>query len=308
VDHPLVCIVGPTGAGKSSLALRLAPVFSAEIVNCDSLQIYRGFDIGSAKTPLSERRNIPHHLLDVLEADSVYSAGDYARDARAVLLSIRQRGRLPLVVGGTGFYVRALLDGLPELPGREPGLRARLLGREESRPGALHRVLKRLEPSAAARIHSQDTQKVLRALEVRLLTRRSLPGPGTGVPLTGYRVLQIGLAPDRDALVEAIARRTRRMFEEGLVEEVRALLAGGLTGAEKPFEALGYKQVLMHLRGEISLDDAILSAELETRQYAKRQMTWFRRDPRIHWIRGFGSEDAVFEEAATRIRQSAGIQ
>ena len=170
MSHPLICIVGPTGAGKSSLALRLARAFNAEIVNCDSLQLYRGFDIGSAKTPVAERLDVPHHLLDVLEPDLVYSAGDYGRDARAVVQAITSRGRLPLVVGGTGFYLRALLDGLPELPTREPGLRERLTQREQSRPGALHRILTRLEPSAAARIHAKDTQKLIRAFEVRMLT------------------------------------------------------------------------------------------------------------------------------------------
>ena len=301
MSHPLICIVGPTGAGKSSLALRLARAFNAEIVNCDSLQLYRGFDIGSAKTPVAERLDVPHHLLDVLEPDLVYSAGDYGRDARAVVQAITSRGRLPLVVGGTGFYLRALLDGLPELPTREPGLRERLTQREQSRPGALHRILTRLEPSAAARIHAKDTQKLIRALEVRMLTQRGMPDLATGVPLSGYRVLQIGLAPDREKLVEAIARRTHCMFEQGLVEEVRALLAGGLTGDEKPFEALGYKQVLRYLRGEISLEEAISSTEIETRQYAKRQMTWFRRDPRVHWLAGMGSEEGALEEAVGQV-------
>ena len=293
--------MGPTGAGKSSLALRFARAFNAEIVNCDSLQLYRGFDIGSAKTPVAERADVPHHLLDVLEPDSVYSAGDYGRAARAALFDISGRGRLPLVVGGTGFYLRALLDGLPELPTREPGLRERLTQREQSHPGALHRILKRLEPSAAARIHAQDTQKLVRALEVRILTQRGMPDLATGAPLSGYHVLQIGLAPEREKLVEAIAQRTRCMFELGLVEELRGLLHGGLTGEEKPFEALGYKQVLRHLRGELSLEEAISSTEIETRQYAKRQMTWFRRDPRVHWIPGFGSEEVVFQEVVGQV-------
>jgi tRNA dimethylallyltransferase len=245
----------------------------------------------------------PHHLLDVVEPDSVYSAGDYGREARRALDAVSLCNRVPLVVGGTGFYLKSLLDGLPELPAREPDLRERLTRREQSRPGTLHRILKRLDPAAATRIHAQDTQKLVRAMEVRILTRSGLPDPGTGSPLSGYRVLEIGLAPDREKLVEAIARRTRCMFDQGLVEEVRGLLAGGLTGQEKPFEALGYKQVLAHLHGQISLDEAISSTEIETRQYAKRQMTWFRRDPRVHWIQGFGSEEAVFQEVAARVRE-----
>ena len=302
MDNPLICVVGPTGAGKSSLALRLAAAFSAEIINCDSLQVYRGFDIGSAKTPLAERSHIPHHLLDVVEPDAVYSAGDYGRDARAALETIRQRGRIPLVVGGTGFYLRALLDGLPELPAREPAIRARLVLREQARPGALHRILKRLEPSAAARIHGQDVQKVIRALEIRLLTGAVPPAPASGSPLTGYRTLQIGLAPDRERLVEAIGRRARCMFEQGLVDEVHGMLADGCTGEEKPFEAIGYKQALALVRGTLGIEEAIASTEIETRQYAKRQMTWFRRDSRIQWIGGFGSEDAVFQQVSARIR------
>jgi tRNA dimethylallyltransferase len=303
VDYPLIVVVGPTGSGKSALGLRLARMFSGEIVNCDSLQLYRGFDIGSAKTPAAERMGVPHHLLDVLEPDSVYSAGDYAREARAALTGIRRRGRLPLVVGGTGFYLRALLEGLPALPPREPALRERLTQREAARPGSLYRLLRRLEPAAAARIHPQDTQKLVRALEVRLLTRESIPGPATADRLSGYRLLEVGLAPDREQLASAIAARTRLMFAQGLVEEVRGLLAKGLTGREKPFEALGYRQTLQNVCGEISLEDAIVSTEIETRQYAKRQMTWFRRDPRIRWIRGFGYEPGTVEQAAAWVRQ-----
>lgn len=304
MDLPMICIVGPTGAGKSSLALRLALVFSGEIVNCDSLQLYRGFDIGSAKTPVAERLGVPHHLLDALEADFVFSAGDYSREARAVLREITGRGRLPVVTGGTGFYLRALLDGLPPLPVRDDALRERLMQRE---PAALHRILQRIEPSAAARIHAQDTQKLIRALEIRLLTGRALPDRAEGTPLSGYRVLQIGLAPEREKLVEAITRRTRCMFETGLVEEVRGLLASGLSGNEKPFEALGYKQVLQHLMGQLSEAEAITATEIGTRQYAKRQMTWFRRDPSVRWINGFGSEERSFEQAADWVREFTGV-
>lgn len=303
MDYPLLVIVGPTASGKSHLALHLAKAFSGEIVNCDSLQLYRGFDIGSAKIPAAERMGIPHHLLDVLDASSVYSAGDYARTARAALAEIRQRGGLPVVVGGTGFYLRSLLEGLPALPPQEPALRARLAARQAARPGCLHRLLRRLEPSAAARIHPHDTQKLVRALEVRLLTREPIPRPDAASRLSGYRLLEIGLTPDRQKLAEAIAERTRRMFEQGLVEEVRGLLAKGLTGEEKPFEALGYKQALQYLRGEISLNEAVRSTKIETRRYAKRQMTWFRRDPRIRWIPGFGQDPETLEQAAAWVRE-----
>jgi tRNA dimethylallyltransferase len=303
VGTPLVTIVGPTASGKSDLALRVAREFSGEIVNCDALQLYRGFDIGTAKTPPSARCGIPHHLFDVLDPQNSSSAGDYARAARQAIARISSRGRLPVVTGGTGFYLRALLDGLPALPARDETLRARLSHREQIRPGALHRLLVRLEPSAAARIHPRDVQKLTRALEIRMLTRSALPAPSTSRPLDGFRLYQIGLAPDRALLIDAIAGRTLRMFETGLVEEVRRLLAGGLSGDEKPFESLGYKQVLGHFRGEMSLLEARESTEIETRQYAKRQLTWFRRDPRIQWLEGFGADPAVSGAACDAVRK-----
>jgi len=300
-------IVGPTASGKSELALRIAPAFSGEIVNCDALQLYRGFDIGTAKTPAADRRGIPHHLLDVLDPAMSFSAGDYTRLAREIIAGISSRGHLPLVVGGTGFYLRALLDGLPALPGRDDLLRERLSLREQRRPGALHRLLRRLEPSAAARIHRHDIQKLTRALEIRLLTHAALPAPSSARPLDGFRLLLIGLAPERPMLVEAIAARTRRMFEAGLVEEVRGLIETGLSGEEKPFEALGYKQALAHLRGQMSLEQAVASTETETRQYAKRQLTWFRgtskHDARITWFNGFGSDPAVAEACLEAVRK-----
>ena len=299
VERPLVAIVGPTASGKSELALKLAEVFSGEIVNCDALQLYRGFDIGTAKTPIDARRGIPHHLLDALDPQMSFSAGDYARAAKEIISEISSRGHLPLVVGGTGFYLRALLEGLPALPGRDDSLRQRLNQRELRRPGTLHKLLGRLEPSAAARIHRRDVQKTTRALEIRLLTRAALPAPAAAVPLSGFRICQIGLAPERSLLADAIAARTRQIFAAGLVEEVRGLLAQGLSGEEKPFESLGYEQALAHLRGQISLEQAMESTALETRQYAKRQLTWFRgtskRDARITWFTGFGNDPAIAE-------------
>ena len=315
-------IAGPTGSGKSGLAVRLALEYDGEVVNCDSLQIYKGFDIGTAKTPVSERASIPHYLIDVREASQVYSAGEYARDARAAIAGISARGKLPIVVGGTGFYLRALLDGLPALPARDEKLRARLMAREEKRPGSLHPLLSRLDPSAAARIHARDVQKTIRAIEVRMLTRGAMPAASESEPLVGYRVLKIGLDPDRAELQSILNARTREMFERGLIEEARSLvgpLAGtrgsvggistcagasesqrpgsGLTGGEKPFESLGYKQALAHIRGEMTVEEAIASTQIETRQYAKRQWTWFRRDPEIIWLRGFGHSPSVIEHA-----------
>lgn len=302
--HPLLIVAGPTGAGKSNLAIHLAQVFRGELVNCDSLQLYRGFDIGTAKTPVSERHGVPHHLFDVLDPEMVHSAGDYSRLARAAIGQITERGKLPIVVGGTGFYLRALLEGLPALPPRDEELRARLMVKEERRPGALHRLLARLEPAAAARIQAGDVQRLVRALEVRLLTEAPLPSPAEAKPLTGYKILQFGLDPPREELKAAIARRTQQMFDGGLIGEVRSLLASGLTGAEKPFESLGYKEALAHVRGEMSLEQAIEATEIGTRQYAKRQMTWFRKDPQIHWLHGFGSDPAIQHAAE---QEAAGV-
>jgi len=294
---PLVAVVGPTGSGKSTLALCLAQKFGGEIVNCDSLQLYRGFDIGTAKTPARERREIPHNLFDVLTAQESYSAGEYARAARKCIAEISERGRLPVVVGGTGFYLRALLEGLPALPGRDESLRGRLMERERGRPGSMHRLLGRLDPVAAGRIHARDVQKTLRALEVRLLTRETLPPVEVARGIEGYAVVKLGLDPDRGELQRRLEERTRAMFAQGLIEEVRGLLAGGATGDEKPFEALGYKQAVLHLRGGITLEEAVESTIIETRQYAKRQRTWFRRDAEIRWLDGFGDEAKVIATA-----------
>jgi tRNA dimethylallyltransferase len=294
----LATVVGPTGSGKSALALCLAQQFGGEIVNCDSLQLYRGFDVGTAKTPPADRRGIPHHLFDVLTPQESYSAGEYAREARKVVAEIAGRGQLPIVVGGTGFYLRALLEGLPALPGRDERLRQRLQDRERLRPGSLHRLLTRLEPGAAARIHARDVQKTMRALEVRLLTQRALPPPAEARALEGYSVIKLGLDPDRAALQQRLEKRTRIMFQTGLIQEIQSLLAGGATGSEKPFEALGYKQALLHWRGALTQEQAIESTIVETRQYAKRQRTWFRRDPEIRWLSGFGEDAEILAQAS----------
>lgn len=308
--RPLLIILGPTGSGKSALAIHLAEAslaktFGGEIVNCDSLQLYRGFDIGTAKTPLAQRAGVPHHLFDVLSPQESYSAGEYARKAREVIAEISGRGKLPIVVGGTGFYLRALLEGLPALPERDEQLRAHLMAREATRPGSLHRILSRLDPAAAARIHARDVQKTLRALELRLLTERPLPPAETATPLEGYAVFKLGLDPDRAELHKKLEARTRAMFEHGLIEEVEGLLQSGSTGEEKPFESLGYKQTLAYVRGSLTREQAIESTLIETRQYAKRQWTWFRRDPEIHWLKGFGDQPEVREQAAALIHPLA---
>lgn len=301
---PLVTIAGPTGSGKSALALALAIEFNGELINCDSLQLYRGLHIGTAKTPTEERHGIPHHLLDVLSLQESYSAGEYARAAAKAIDEIAARGHLPVLVGGTGFYLKALLEGLPQLPERDQALRSRLAQREMQRAGSLHRLLRRLDPESAANIHSADTQKLMRALEIRILTGKSRKHASANTPLAGRRVLQLGLAPDGQQLRERLRIRTEAMFSGGLLDEVSKLLSSGATGREKPFEALGYKQALQHLRGEIALDQAVSATWIATCQYAKRQRTWFRRDPAIHWFPAFGDAPEVQQEAMEWLRQT----
>jgi tRNA dimethylallyltransferase len=264
--------------------------FWGEIVNCDSLQLYRGFHVGTAKTPEADRRGIRHHLLDVLDPSGGYSAGEYARVARETILEISARGRLPVVVGGTGFYLRALIDGLPVLPESDPATRERLMQRELRKAGSMRRLLLRLDPASALRIHANDTQRLMRAVEIRILSGHASPPAFSTEPLRGYRVLKIGLDPDRALLYEVLDARSTRMFESGLIEEIETLLQHGCTGDEKPFESLGYRQALAFIRGEISVERAIYLTQMETRHYAKRQWTWFRRDPQFHWLSGFGNE------------------
>ncbi len=304
-QHPLVAVLGPTGTGKSALALDIAEAFEGEIVNCDSLQVYRHFDVGTAKLPPRERRGIPHHLIDIVEPDEVFTAGEYARRAREVIAGISARRRLPVVCGGTGFYLRALVDGLFEGPSRDQALRDRLTARERRRPGSLHRLLARFDRAAARKIHRHDTPKVTRALEICLLARR----PVTEVyragrnALRGYRTLKLALRPDRAALYERLDARCRAMFEGGLIEEVRHILDLGYPAGAKPFESHGYKQALQLLRGELTPDQAIDSAQRNTRRYAKRQMTWFRHEASIEWIEGFGDDPAARGRALARVRE-----
>ncbi len=298
-------MLGPTGSGKSALAQHLALAVGGEIVNCDSLQVYRGFDIGTAKVPVGERQGVPHHLIDVIDPDQLSTAGDYARTAEVVLREIAGRGRVPIIAGGTGFYLRALLDGLFPGPVRDEALRARLERRQASRPGSLHRILKRLDRTAAARIHPNDKNKTMRALEVRLiegLPMTSLLERGRA-PLQGFRPIKLGLDPPRDLLYGRLNARTQTMFEHGLVDEVRSLLAAGVSRGAKPFESLGYKQALQLIDGELTIEQALESTQLETRRYAKRQITWFRKEHGVHWLTGFGGDPLVEAEAVAIVQR-----
>lgn len=303
-ESPLIAVLGPTGSGKSELALEIAQTFEGEVVNCDSLQVYRHFDIGTAKLAPGEMRGIPHHLMDVLDPDEVFAAGEYARRARAVLGEITSRGRLPVVAGGTGFYLRALLDGLFQGPSRDDALRAKLAERERRRPGSLHRLLARFDPSAASGIHPHDVPKTMRALEVCLLTQRPISAlfrEGRDA-LRGYRTLKIGLDPGRETLYRRLDERCSAMFDGGLLDEVRRILEMGFPPASKPFESHGYKQALQLLRNEMSAVEALEEAQRNTRRYAKRQMTWFRREPGVAWFYGFGSDAAVRQAALEHVR------
>jgi tRNA dimethylallyltransferase len=301
-DPLLVAIVGPTASGKTALSLALAEEFGGEIVNCDSVAVYSEFEIGTAKPSTDERLRAPHHLLDIVAPDEVFTAGEYARRARQVLNKIKQRGRMPIVVGGTGLYLRALLEGLSEGPQRSEELRARMRERVAERgPEHLHKILRRLDPAAAGRIHPNDVSKLVRAVEVCLAARR----PMTELwkhgrdPLTGIRILRLGLDPDREPLYARINHRAARMFEIGLVEETQAILARYGDRA-RPISSLGYKQARQLLTGELDRSTAISSAQQGHRNYAKRQMTWFRREPDVHWLRGFG-DDAQIQSAAVAI-------
>lgn len=302
---PILVIVGPTAAGKSELALSLANLLGGEVVNFDSMQLYRGFNIGTGKLSAEERRGIPHHLLDIVDPGQVFTAGDYAREAARALAFLREKGSLPILVGGTGLYLRALLSGLFEGPGRSEELRARFnkVAHRRSRE-FLHRMLRRLDPQTGGRIHPRDTQKIIRALEVCVLARRpfsSLLANGRA-GLLGFHAIKIGLNPGREELNRRIDARVEAMFASGLVDEARALFeSNGLSSPAQfprqgPFVSLGYPQAMAASRGELSLEEAIRETQAATRRYAKRQRTWFRSESGVRWFAGFGGHPDIQQE------------
>jgi tRNA dimethylallyltransferase len=293
---PLIAIVGPTASGKSILGVWLAERLGGEVVACDSTQLYKGFDIGTAKPSLAERRGIPHYLIDVLSACEDATAGGYRQMAVRVLEDLRRRGKVPILSVGTGLYLRALVEGLADVPQRSEELRERLRASIESHPpGHLHRMLRRLDAEASRKIALGDEQKLIRAIEVCLLAKRPLSEVHRSgrIPLEGWRVVKIGLLPPRDKLYERIHARTDAMLAHGWTEEVRALLDSGLPENAKPFDFIGYRELRAVLRGTMELENARSAIQQATRRYAKRQLTWFRREAGVHWFEGFGDDPQV---------------
>jgi tRNA dimethylallyltransferase len=304
-DHPLIVLAGPTASGKTALALALAEQFAGEIVSCDSVAVYRGMEIGTAKPSLAERARAPHHLIDIAWPDQPCTAGDYSRLAREALLGIAQRNRVPIVAGGTGLYLRALVDGLFPAPPRHDALRAKLRRRAEQRgPTHLHRILTRIDPAASTQIHANDTPKIIRAIEVTLAQRQPMTAQwqqGRDA-LTGYRILRLALNPPRAALYDRINRRAAEMFDMGLVEETNLLVER--YGYDcRPLTSLGYAQAIAVLRNEITRDQAIAQAQQGHRNYAKRQLTWFRKDPAFHWLPNFGNDPTILAQATSLVEQ-----
>jgi tRNA dimethylallyltransferase len=309
-DPLLVVLLGPTASGKTALALLLAERFQGEIVNCDSVAMYREFEIGTAKPSVADRSRCPHHLFDFVEPSAYMTAGEYARLGRQTIGEISTRGRLPIVVGGTGLYLRALVEGLFPGPQRSEELRTRLRALANEKGSAyLHHILTRLDADAAARIHPNDTPKLIRAVEVCLASRQKMTDlwKHENDPLRGFRILRLGLNPERQALYKRINQRGEIMFNSGLVEETGRLLHRyGETA--RPLASLGYKQAVALLHGQINYTQAVEQAQQAHRNYAKRQMTWFRREPEVYWLEGFGDQPEIQQAAISRIEEEEKVR
>ena len=302
VDPLVVLLLGPTGSGKTALSLALAEHFSGEIVSCDSVAVYRGMDLGSAKPTQGEQARVPHHLIDAAEPNELFTAGEYSRQARAALQEIAGRGKLPIVTGGTGLYLRALTEGLFAGPARQEHLRERLRSSAQRRASPwLHRVLARLDPVSARRIHANDTPKLIRAIEVCLAARKPMSEVMGRDPLTGFRLLRIGLNPPRHVLYERLNQRCAGMFAAGLVEETRMLL--GRYGPVKALDSLGYRQAVGVIMSALGVEEAVASTQQGHRNYPKRQLTWFRREPDVRWIEAFGDEPKTQRSAIELVQK-----
>lgn len=304
-----ILILGPTGSGKTALSLALGERFQGEIVSCDSVAVYRGMDLGSAKPTRDEQARLPHYLIDVADPDQPFTAGEYSRQARQAMREIAARGHTPIITGGTGLYLRALTLGLFAGPTRNKDLRDRLhRSQQRHSAGWLHRILTRLDPESARRIHANDTPKLIRSIEVCLASGNRLSAafehgehPGRD-PLTGFRLLRIGLNPPRKLLYDRLNHRAAEMFRAGLVDETRGLL--NRYGRVKALDALGYRQSMAVIDGVLPLEQAVSAAQQGHRNYAKRQLTWFRREPDVHWFEDFGDTPAT-QEAVMALVQAA---
>ena len=299
---PLIAVVGPTASGKSELGIALALRLGGEIINCDSVQVYREIEVATAKVPFAERRGVPHHLIDFVPPEVNYTAADWARDALAKVDEIEARGHTALLVGGTGFYLRALRQPFFEAPPTDESLRRRL-AELRGRRGAehLHKILRRLDPETAARLKPRDWSRVQRAIEVRLQTGVKLAAPaGTRAepPPQAARLRIFALNPPRAELYRRINERTEAHFRAGLVGEVRRLLERGVPETSSALGAHGYRRAVEYLLGERTLESAVEQTKLDVRHYAKRQMTWFRREPGVEWVEGFGDDARVQERLA----------
>jgi len=301
---PLVVILGPTASGKSALGIELAKKLKGEILVCDSTQIYRHFDIGTGKILPAEQQGITHHLVDLLDPEEIFTAGEYRRRALSVLDDLRLRKHLPVITAGTGLYLRALLEGLADAPERSEEIRDRLRSSAEIHGAAhLHRILRRLDPESAARIAVPDTQKIIRAIEMRLVAGKSATEIHRSgrKPLLGYRTIKIGLAPPREALYQRIHSRIDAMIQAGWIEEVARLVENAIPADAKPFQFIGYSEWRAYLAGKLPKEEALQKIRQATRRFAKRQLTWFRREPNVDWFTGFGDDPEIFRAALQKL-------
>jgi tRNA dimethylallyltransferase len=307
MSRPVVAaVLGPTATGKSALAIALAKRFDGEIINCDSTAVYRGFDIGTDKVALQDRGGVRHHLIDIVDPTDEYTAAQFAQDAATLVRDIHARRRLPFVVGGTGFYYRALVRGIFPGPGKDAALRSRLEAIASRRGAAfLHRLLRRFDPDSAVRIQPRDVKRIVRALEVRLLTGRPLTAhfADTASPIAGIPVVAMALRLPAAAISERVTHRVDVQFERGLLDEMRALLAAGVPESARPFGGLVYRQALEHLHGVRGEAETRALIAQENRRYARRQLIWFRKEPNLHWFDGPGDAPATIA-AASRLLES----
>jgi tRNA dimethylallyltransferase len=305
---PIPAIVGPTASGKSELGIELALRCGGEVINCDSVQVYREIEIATAKVPVEERRGVPHHLIDFVPPEVNYTAGEWARDAARVIEEIEARGRMPVLVGGTGFYLRALRQPFFPGPKTDEALRRRLTELRARRgPEHLHQMLTRLDPQSAAKLPPRDWSRVQRALEVRLQTGRPMSEQATGhmePPPFAPRIRVFALLPPRAELYRRINERAEAHFAAGLVEEVCRLMNKGVPADASALGAHGYRRVVEFLNGERDYASAIEQTKLDVRHYSKRQLTWFRREPGVEWVEGFGDDPAVQERVIKAMRNA----